>query len=198
MTRSGFPKKGLNPLTVPYDKKLTRFSGLRVSQTDLALLCQATEYALKELVGLGSAAQGWVPDFIRSDRITPDEEKALQIVALSHFHCGLAANEMSVFLQKNGNPEFVTCHVGWHYVVKNRHTGLLFDMETWQGVTHCSQLPLARRFRLLKTIGGGLGVAPSVEYETIVKEIFRYSARRLLAIEKLLVLAPYSSGLSDK
>lgn len=162
------------------------------------LLRQAVEYASKELVGSESVAPGWVPDFIRSDKITPDEERALQIVALSQFHCGPAANEMSVFLQRNGNPEFVTHHVGWHYVVKNQRTRLLFDMETWQGVTHCNQLPLARRFRLLETIGGGRGVAPSPDYEIIVKEIFRYSARRLLTLEKLLVMAPYSSGLSGK
>jgi hypothetical protein len=145
------------------------------------LLRQAAEHAFKTLVGPESGAAGWPPDFIRSDKITPEEERALQVVALSHFHCGPAANEMSAFLRRCGYPEFVTDHVGWHYVVRDKHTGLLFDMEAWQGVTHRDRLPLFQRYRLLGTLGVGLGVSRSPRHETITKEIFRYSALRLLA-----------------
>lgn len=139
------------------------------------LLRYAANYAFRIMVRQKLVTLGCVPEFIKSKKIATEELKALQFVALSQFHCGPVAIKMADFLHGCGHPEFVVHNIAGHYIIKNNNTGLIFDIEAWQGVSQYDQLPIATRFRLLETLCDRTRVSPY-----ITKEVFRYSARRLL------------------
>lgn len=140
------------------------------------LLRYAADYAFRIMVRQKLVTLGYVPEFIKSKKIAAEELKALQFVALSQFHCGPVAIKMADFLRKSGHPEFVVQNIEGHYIVKNKLNGLIFDIEAWKGVERYDQLPLATRFRLMETLACGTSESPY-----ITKEVFRYSARKLLA-----------------